>query len=407
MNKVKPFDVHHHGVTHVIVEMFGGDNNLNNFVVDDMQEMEDGMSGDQAALCLADFIDKPAQVIEVTAGGRKVIEEWGEIDTGDPKILALFLTRALASYPKKTQLALGFWDHGTGVFGEYDPNEHIMERGGHPRVRRDLRSRPERKLFVGKLSTKERAMLHDDTNGGVLTNREAGAMLGAAFKRAGSAARRLPIIFSDTCLNGMVEVLCEFQDFAEVCVASEDLEPGDGWDYTLWLNKTAANPPADGAAWGGQAVEAYEEAYRNRPGLHPCTMGAFRTKNGLEAAFKKLIQAVHAEGDDGFRWMRDARDFSQSFNVYASTDLLDFAQNLKELATADKVKDKAEDLAQAFKEARVASTAMGNTVANAHGLAFWFPPSKTALLRDAETYQYLLFDRKTGWSAYLRKHYGA
>lgn len=401
----QPFDVSHKTPTHVIIEMFGGDNNLNDFVLEDMREMMSGMSSDQAALCLADFSDKQAYVLELTASGGKVVEEWGEIDTGNPETLASFLSRALVTYSPETRLAVGFWDHGSGVFDEYDPHEHILERRLRSLPHREYRMRPARKLLVGGLQTRERAMLHDDTNGGVLTNREAGHMLAAAFGRAEVAGRRVPLLFSDTCLNGMVEVLAEFQDFAEVCVASEDLEPGAGWDYTLWLKKVAADPPADGAAWGRQAVEAFGEAYRDKPHLHPCTLGAFRTDTGLVAAFKDLVKTVDAHGDDGFRWMRDARDFSQSFNVFASTDLLHFAQNLKRYATADQVKDKAETLAAVFENTRVASVALGDTVPDSHGIAFWFPPSRGILIKDVATYQKLAFDAQTGWSAYLKKQY--
>ena len=64
-------------------------------------------------------------------------------------------------------------------------------------------------------------MLHDDTNGGVLTNYEAHGVLKAAFSRAGMEGKKVDLIFSDTCLNGMIEVLEQFKEFAEVVVGSE------------------------------------------------------------------------------------------------------------------------------------------------------------------------------------------
>ena len=62
-----------------------------------------------------------------------------------------------------------------------------------PRYRRGP-SRPSRTLFVRSArlmaNPSARAMLHDDTNGGVLTNLEAEGVLKAAFHRAGMTGTR-------------------------------------------------------------------------------------------------------------------------------------------------------------------------------------------------------------------------
>ena len=45
--------------------------------------------------------------------------------------------------------------------------------------------------------------------------------------------QRSNLIFSDTCLNGMIEVTEQLKDYATCIVGSEDLEPGDGWGDTM------------------------------------------------------------------------------------------------------------------------------------------------------------------------------
>ncbi len=50
-------------------------------------------------------------------------------------------------------------------------------------------------------------MLDDDTNVGALTNLEAGALFNAALRDAGMPDAQVDLIFSDMCLNGMIEVL--------------------------------------------------------------------------------------------------------------------------------------------------------------------------------------------------------
>ncbi len=376
-----------------------------------MDEMLKGMSENMSALCLVDYYgkEKPAQVIEVTKAGKNVVKSFPEeINTGDPKVLGDFLSNALATYSKDTKIAIGFWDHGTGIFDEQDTQEkeRKLREMKHSRSARIKLLRPSRSRFLtGNLTAEQKAMLHDDTDNGLLTNREAGRMLASALN-----GRKVSMIFSDTCLNGMVEVMHEFAKHADVIVASEDLEPGDGWDYKLWFEKMAAAPPVDSVSWAEQAVSAFEETYKNRTGLHPCTLGAFKTDNRLAQAFKELIEAVDAHGRTGWYWMRDAREVTQSFSTYATYDLFNFTENLRKVlkednADAEAVKEKADVLAAALENCRVHSVALGDKVRNSHGLAFWFPYERELLIRDIPTYSTLAFDVYTGWTAYLKRRY--
>ena len=224
-------------------------------------------------LGLVDTSAGKGQVVEVTPNGRKVIEKLGEIDTGDPETLAGFIARALVSY-RSNHVALGFWDHGSGVFDEDDPDEIILDRSARERllagvnvraIRRGTKRRS-RHLFTGRIEGASdpvglslRAMLQDDTNGGILTNYEAHGVVKAAFARAGRT-RKLDLIFSDTCLNGMIEVVDQFKRFATVIVGSEALEPGDGWAYAQFFDAMAAKPPRSAAAWGSIAVRRSRRA---------------------------------------------------------------------------------------------------------------------------------------------------
>ena len=406
---IRPFDVRDPGVTHAVIELFGGDNNLDHFVLEDLQEMAAGIDGPFAVLALADFAGSGASVFEVTrAAGTRLLESWGEIDTGDPETLARFLARSLVTYDAGAKLAIGFWDHGTGVFDEHDASEVILERrlGGVPRWRRS-RSVPARRLFAPPAaanSARARAMLHDTTNGGVLTNREAGAMLRAAFERAGRA-EPVDLLFSDTCLNGMVEVLEELRHAARVIVGSEDLEPGDGWDYFLWLRKMSASPPEDGAAWGRLAVEAFGESYEGIPSVHPCTLAAFRSGQEITAAFAELVARCDDQGAQGFDWLRAARDRSQAFANHDTYDILDFVDKLAQEAEAPEVLEACDRLATAFEDSRVHSVALGAEVAESHGLAFWFPNNRYAFRQVEPTYRQLRFARETGWSDYLKNQF--
>jgi hypothetical protein len=404
-SKPQPLPVSDTDVTHVVIELFGGDNNLSRYVLEDLQEMAAGNRGRFAVVALADFANEGGQIVELSPSkGLQIVEKVGEIDTGDPETLATFIARALVTYPKAAHRALGFWDHGSGVFDETDVNELILDRAIRAVAPRSKsRSYPARRLFIPKATiasnARVRAMLHDDTSGGVLTNVEAAGVLRAAFDRAGFKGK-LDLIFSDTCLNGMIEVADELGPFANVVVGSEDLEPGDGWDYERLFRAMSDRPPATAAAWGSMAVEAFEAGYRDRPNQHPCTLAAFRTRNTITERFANLVKATRPLGRDGYRMLNDVRGQSQGFARRDTYDIRDFATRVASEATDD-IKSAANGIVAAVDRGCIASAALGDEVRDARGLAFWFPSDKRAFGDTAGTYRKLAFDRASKWTDYL------
>jgi Clostripain family len=254
-------------------------------------------------------------------------------------------------------------------------------------------------------SPRARAMLHDDTNAGVLTNLEAAGMLRAAYARAGFAGGKVDLLFSDTCLNGMAEVVEELKEFAACVVGSEELEPGDGWEYHEWLGRMSDDPPATPEQWAAQAVDAFGAGYAERPDQYPCTLAACRADNRVASSFAELVEALRRAGPAGFGWVLRARATAQSFTSDKdSCDLKDFATRLGAAASTGEVAEAAAAVAAAVDEAVVRSVALGPTVRRAAGLAFWCPATGGGFEADAETYARLAFDRRTGWSGYLREH---
>ncbi len=411
MDSKKPYPTRLPDAELVMIQMFGGDNNLSAFVYEDLQEMAAGIRGSKIAILgIADLAGKPGAVVEVTPNdGIQIIESLGEIDTGDPEVLHAFLVRALLTHPKARH-AIGFWDHGTGVFDETDATEKIMTRRMSSVVRADRsRSRPARRLFFPKHKLEDqeetRAMLHDDTNGGVLTNLEAGAMLRAAFKDAGIGGK-IDMIFSDTCLNGMIEVLDELADCAKVIVGSQDLEPGDGWDYKTFFTRVVGQPPATAEDWGRHAVQAFHDAYVSTPKKWPCTQGCFRTDHGITKAFAGLVAAARkANGFAAFVYLDHARAQSQAFAQKDTYDLRDFAEKLAAISqqTLPELAAAANALVKAYDEARVHFITLGKHVTRSTGLSFYFPSSRSQMGRDIATYEKLAFAKNSGWAEFLKE----
>ena len=408
MAGIEKFDVTDPNPTHLVIELFGGDNNLSDYILEDLQEMAAGNKGRFVVLALADFLGDGGQVIELSrTKGLRVLENTGEINTGDPETLAAFIARALVTYKDVPHVALGFWDHGSGVFEENDPNEKELSRAlSHVSRRSVSRSLPARHLFVaqGAIAADEhlRAMLHDKTQGDLLTNYEAYGVVRAALERA-SFTRKLDVIFSDTCLNGMVEVLDQFKEFATVVVGSEELEPGDGWDYERLFRMMSDKPPASATAWGEIAVAAFETGYRHRPNQFPCTLAAFRSENDVTKTFGELVAALAPAGKDGFRLVNGARATTQGFAQMDTYDIRDFAKQVADASDGD-INKAATKLAKAVDDACIRSAALGDDVGDAHGLAFWFPSNRRAFKDTAGTYRRLAFDESVHWADYLATH---
>jgi hypothetical protein len=94
---VEPYPIDGAEATHVIVELFGGDNNLTDFVIEDLQEMAAGNNGPFAVIGLCDFAEVGGKVVELSpTKGLKDIADVGEIDTGDPETTRLTVSSIAA-----------------------------------------------------------------------------------------------------------------------------------------------------------------------------------------------------------------------------------------------------------------------------------------------------------------------
>ena len=81
-----PIPIDLSNVTHVVIEIFGGDNNLNAYVIEDLQEMAAGNRGPFAVIALSDFEDGEAKVMALTpSAGLHVVESLGRLIPAIPK----------------------------------------------------------------------------------------------------------------------------------------------------------------------------------------------------------------------------------------------------------------------------------------------------------------------------------
>jgi len=149
----------------------------------------------------------------------------GELNMGDPQTLIDFTSWAVANYPAKKYL-LVIWNHGGGFRSPAYTAKDIA---------------------------------WDDTSGGDrITMPELEYALSAISAQMG---KKIDIIGMDACLMAMTEVAYQIKDYADILVASEESEPGDGWPYDTILAQLVSNPLMSPVQLAVDIVDRYIYSY--------------------------------------------------------------------------------------------------------------------------------------------------
>ena len=149
--------------------------------------------------------------------GLQLIEEQDTANMGDAQTLYEFFAFANENYPAD-KVAVTFWNHGGGsVSGAAFDELHGLD----------------------SLDLAEMYQAFD------------------AVWPADAEHPALELVGFDTCLMATVDVASTFQNFAKYLVASEEVEPGNGWLYSGWLGALAENTDMDGAALGTAICDTY------------------------------------------------------------------------------------------------------------------------------------------------------
>lgn len=139
-----------------------------------------------------------------------------DTNMGDPSTLASFLQYGRDNFPADHKVFI-FWDHGGGsAFG----------------------------------------LCFDERTDDSLSLNEIHDAFAAVYN---NSAENPPfeIIGFDTCLMGTYELANDLYGFARYMVASEEVEPGNGWEYTGMLTALANNPAMSGAGLGQSICDSY------------------------------------------------------------------------------------------------------------------------------------------------------
>jgi hypothetical protein len=342
----------------------------------------DGKYTNAAVANLPNWTD--VKLLRVEPGRLQEIADWGAADMGDSGVLKRFLATGMHDYPAD-RYALIFGDHGMAWAGVA-----VAESMG------DGNS-----LAIDEIADTFKAML---PSGG-----------------------RLDLIGFDACVMANLEVARTLAPYARYLVASEEIEPSDGWDYAALLTRLTQAPAMDGAQFGRAIVDTYRDYYVKSP-LHDRAekakaltlavidldriaavdqavvalgsgAGALLARGG-HAAWLHLAQARHATEEYG----RSAAPSGLSPPGSEVYDLADAAQKLKSHAQ-DQVSSAAADAVVAAASRAVIYNVHGAARPQANGLSIFYPPNQTAFaMRGKTSYKETSFAASNSWYPFLRSY---
>lgn len=354
-----------------------GDTDLEPYALDDLTEMATVGSSedlnivamvdrspdysDEGVLNLDDWED--TKLLEVQEGEFVEAADLGELNTGSSDTLASFIETAVTEYPADNY-ALVLWDHGGGWLG------------------------------MGADQTDgEDGLELDEISQGI----DAGL--------AGTGVDKLDLLGFDACLMATFEVVSTLSPYADYLVASEEVEPGHGWDYrelaVVAEDPDIAAPDLAMAMIEGYSAQAEEEGTESDITLGLLDLAAV---DDLEVAMNDVAEAYVADpitfSPDVASAQNDVLEFGRDPDPTSSSNHIDLGGFLANLAAEDGEIAGLADVAIAALDSVVLEHIAGPATSASTGLSIYFPPTENLFYED-----YMGLDDVPAWQTMLAQYF--
>ena len=294
------------------------------------------------------------------------VQDLGEVNMGDPDTLVDFVEWAATSYPAE-HYALVIWDHGGGW--QSVANDDTDDKAGI--------TMPELKTALSTIQSK--------------------------------TGIKFDLIGFDTCLMGQLEVDHLIAPYADIRVASEELEPGAGWDYEPTLIALTSNPTMSAEQLAKQIIDDFKNYYAAVQKDETITLSAVDLSqiDEVVSAVDDLAQKMNMDIDKAWPEIGHSRAYTETYSKdeksYGYIDLVDFAKILKQKTTDTPVKSAAERVIGAVNKA-VIYEAHGKDHPHSHGTTIYFVEDDALYNKNYEAS--VDFAEETAWDEFLTRYYG-
>lgn len=351
------------------------DTNLEPFMMDDVEEM--GLVGSQPGFNLIALVDRAegytdtsvlgipdwtgAKLLEIEKGGATELFDYGPLNTGDPETLAAFISETIKAYPA-ANYGLIISDHGASWPGVGGDESHD----------------------------------HDS-----LTLPELDQAIEQGLADAG--VDKLAMLGFDACLMATFEVASTMAPHADRLLASQELEPGHGWDYTALeaAYRGATVDELGSALIEGFRNQALASGTENEITLSLVDLENFAVVDDAVTAFAAaLTERVADVAPTVGRTLAQTLGFGTNPDPRYDTHMKDLGILAGEISVdAIDVADEADAVVRAVNDV-VIDKVDGQATRGATGLSIYFPPNDTNYNPD-----YAAVAERTGWADFLTTYY--
>lgn len=273
----------------------------------------------------------------VENGKLKEVGEEEQSSMGKSSTLKNFLQWGIENYPAE-KMGVIFWDHGggsiTGVcFDEIEDNDSLSLR----------------EIDAAMLSVLESGELTD----------------------------KFEFIGFDACLMGTVEAANICASYADYMFASQESEPGSGWDYTAIGNYLAKHPESDGKALGKTVCDSFKKQCDSVDDGEIATMSVtdLSGMDGLMKDFNSFSKEIYNKTEDRdvlaaiVRKINNADNFGGNNRAEGYTNMVDLGGIIN---AGKKWSDKASAATESLDDAVIYSIS-GSDHKGASGLSVYYP----------------------------------
>ncbi len=249
--------------------------------------------------------DSKNSLIVLNKDGFKNVKTFESVSMGDSKCLSSFLNYAHDNYPAK-RFSLVLWDHGNGPLIGYGKD-----------------------------------MLFGDD---ALTLIE---MSDALKNSPFSKDKKLSFVGFDACLMSSAELVCTWDDYADYLIASQEIEPSFGWDYSCLKNLCEVEDKKFFNSLTKTYLDTCEEYYEkkgydDRDTTLSCMdlSQADNLRTSINALFKKAINDVESDYNNLMFNRVNTRSLGRAStgSEYDLVDLNDMATQLESKYPAESAK---------------------------------------------------------------------
>ena len=192
-----------------------------------------------------------------------------------------------------------------------------------------------------------------------------------------SGENKLEFIGFDACLMGSFEVANAIQDYADYLIASEETEPGAGWDYSFLGD---IKEDTETVEIGKNIIDKFDSYYQKLKYINGTSLSLLKLSKveNVEKYFNRLFNELDQNLDVDFSILSRSRKASKAYGRDPSSsmyvDVIDLYDLLKNLPS--KYSDDASNLSSALQDFVVYQK---TDLEGTNGLSIYFPyETKTA-----------------------------